>query len=216
MILYIVSLLFFSKRIWIYLPPLPREGWPFHLDFLDKSTSRRARGEDEREEREGNEGYKQVYKNKNRMTEQTLDDSAVNFTHMLWSCSHWQRLLFFYWCPEDVTIRFKMSRRERWRRRRRRRVEGECWMVCFCCFDSNEVSNGELSAARRDQRPRDTVETQHIRTHIQTHSIYIQTRLLGDVWAITTHHQLLQLTHGRGSETFLPCVDQPVMWSLKH
>lgn len=40
-----------------------------------------------------------------------------------------------------------------------RRVEGECWMVCFCCSVSNEVSNEELSAAPRDQRSRDSVET---------------------------------------------------------
>lgn len=43
-------------------------------------------------------------------------------------------------------------------------------MVCFCCSDSNEVSNEELSAARRDQRARDSVETQWARTRTHTHT----------------------------------------------
>lgn len=52
-----------------------------------------------------------------------------------------------------------------------RREQGKCWTVCFCCFDSNEVSNGKLSAAWRDQRPRDTVETQHTQ-HTHTHTLH--------------------------------------------
>lgn len=51
-------------------------------------------------------------------------------------------------------------------------------------------------------------------THAQMS--FIHARPFGDAWAITTHRQLLQLTHGRGSETFQACVDQPVMWSLEH
>lgn len=46
--------------------------------------------------------------------------------------------------------------------------------------------------------------------------LYTHARPFGDAWAITTHRQLLQLTHGRGSETFQACVDQPVMWLLEH
>lgn len=96
-------------------------------------------------------------------------------------------------------------------------------MVCFCCSDCNEVSNEELSAAQRDQRPRDSVETQrvHARTHTHTpkhtythtHPKDIQTHPHCDAEAITTHRQLLPLTHGHGPETFLPCVDEAVMWS---
>lgn len=93
-------------------------------------------------------------------------------------------------------------------------------MVCFCCSDSNEVSNEELSAAQRDQRPRDSVETQrvHARTHTHAHKHPkdIQTHPHCDAEAITTHRQLLPLTHGRSPETFLPCVAEAVMWFPKH
>lgn len=56
----------------------------------------------------------------------------------------------------------------------------------------------------------------HTHTHIHIQPIYMQTHPLGDAGTITTHRQLLQRTHGRGSETSRPCVDRPVMWLLKH
>ncbi len=72
------------------------------------------------------------------------------------------------WHPQDVTITFKMSAYEEeggegggWR---------QCCLVCFCCFDGNEVSNEELSAAQREQRPRDNVKTKNTNTHTHTHT----------------------------------------------
>lgn len=52
--------------------------------------------------------------------------------------------------------------------------------------------------------------------HADTHPLYAQTHPSGDAGAITSHHQLLQLTHGRASEAGRPCVDRPVMWSTQH
>lgn len=69
--------------------------------------------------------------------------------------------------------------------RRGRRVKGECWMVCFCCSDSNEVSNEELSAAQRDQRPRDSVETQYTHTHTLTSYIHTNTPAW---WRLGNYH----------------------------
>lgn len=53
-------------------------------------------------------------------------------------------------------------------------------------------------------------------THAHKHPKDIQTHPHCDAEAITTHRQLLPLTHGRSSETFLPCVDEAVMWFPKH
>lgn len=128
------------------------------------------------------------------------------------------------------------STSERVRESKRRK---ECWMVCFCFVDSNEVSNGELSAAWRDQRPRDTVETRYTHTHyIHTNTpasvtpgqlppttnycsshMAVALKPLGHVWIelwcglwSTNRHEaeLLKTTEwGRHNQIEGTCVDQP-------